>query len=127
MAAKRKKEPGPREYFLNNGAKEKGPYSFEQLESKPLGKETLVWYEGLENWTLASELRELRKKIKPIQNCTICNNSGMVKSSNKTYPFNIFFRSDKKKEQPIELQDQLKVTFESLVVKKRIKAFRCGI
>ena len=48
-----------KKYFYSNDNQENGPYSFEELKNKNIKKETLIWYEGLENWTQASELFEM--------------------------------------------------------------------
>jgi hypothetical protein len=59
-----------RQYYIHDGQGEKGPFDVEQLKSKSLKKETPVWHEGLENWTMAGDVDELqelfsRKTIPP--------------------------------------------------------------
>lgn len=49
-----------RQYFIHNGQNEEGPFDIEQLKLQPLKKETPIWYEGLENWTTASEIEEIK-------------------------------------------------------------------
>ena len=53
-------------YFLKNRFRY-GPVKFEDLKSKDIKKDTLVWYEGLKDWTKAGEIKELKElfKVKP--------------------------------------------------------------
>lgn len=53
-------------YFLKNRFRY-GPVKFEELKSKDIKKDTLVWYEGLKDWTKAEEIKELKElfKVKP--------------------------------------------------------------
>lgn len=50
-----------RHYYIHDGQMEKGPFDFEELKSQSLGKETPVWYEGLESWAKAENLDELKE------------------------------------------------------------------
>jgi hypothetical protein len=58
-----------RKYFVHDGQNEKGPYTIEDLSSEDITAETPVWYEGLESWTIAGNVNELKslfiKKITP--------------------------------------------------------------
>lgn len=45
-------------YFYILDGKRIGPLSFEQIKATDISEETLVWYEGLENWQPAGELEE---------------------------------------------------------------------
>ena len=53
-------------YYLKNRFRY-GPVKFEELKSKDIKKDTLVWYEGLKDWTKAGEIKELKElfKVKP--------------------------------------------------------------
>lgn len=51
-------------YYLIIDAKQNGPYSFEELKNLSFKKETLVWYDGLDNWTRAEDLDELNEYVK---------------------------------------------------------------
>ena len=46
-------------YFYSDGEKENGPFTFEQLKNENIKKETLIWFEGLDDWKPAMEIREL--------------------------------------------------------------------
>ena len=46
-------------YFYSDGEKQKGPFTFEQLKNENIEKETLIWFEGLDDWKPAKDIREL--------------------------------------------------------------------
>jgi len=46
-------------YFYSDGEKQNGPFTFEQLKNENIEKETLIWFEGLDDWKHAKEIREL--------------------------------------------------------------------
>ena len=46
-------------YFYSNDNQKNGPYSFEELKNENIKQETLIWYEGLNDWTKASDLNEM--------------------------------------------------------------------
>lgn len=50
-------------YYLKNRFRY-GPVKFEDLKSKDIKKDTLVWYEGLKDWTKAEEIKELKELFK---------------------------------------------------------------
>src|SRR5665213_1716347 len=58
-----------RKYFVHDSQKEKGPFTIEELSSENITAETPVWYEGLESWTMAGNVNELKslfiKKVAP--------------------------------------------------------------
>ncbi|WP_116789251.1 DUF4339 domain-containing protein [Flavobacterium psychrotrophum] len=39
-----------KQYFTYLNGEQAGPFSFEQLKSKNLYRDTLVWFEGLAEW-----------------------------------------------------------------------------
>ncbi|MCQ2286557.1 MAG: GYF domain-containing protein [Bacteroidales bacterium] len=45
-------------YYIKN-QKQKGPYSLTKLRKQGIKRDTLIWYEGLDNWTIAENLEEL--------------------------------------------------------------------
>lgn len=52
-----------KKYFIHNGQSEIGPFDFEQLKTMQLKNETPVWFEGLQNWTTANNIDELKTII----------------------------------------------------------------
>jgi hypothetical protein len=51
-----------KKYFYSDGKEKFGPLGFEELKKENILNETLIWYEGLDSWTPAKEIDE----IKPI-------------------------------------------------------------
>lgn len=49
-----------RKYFIHNGETENGPFDIEQLKSMQIKSETPIWYEGMQNWTVAGNVEELK-------------------------------------------------------------------
>lgn len=47
-------------YYSNNGGENEGPFTLEELKSKPTLKETLVWTKGMEKWQPAHTFPELQ-------------------------------------------------------------------
>ena len=48
------------EYFIYKDNKQQGPFTVEQLAGMGLRSETLVWREGMEQWTPAWQVEELK-------------------------------------------------------------------
>jgi hypothetical protein len=55
-----------RKYFIHNGQSEVGPFDFEQLKTMQLKNETPIWFEGLQNWTTANNIEELKSILNSI-------------------------------------------------------------
>lgn len=49
-----------KKYFLHNGTEQQGPFDAADLKAKNINKSTPVWYEGLDNWTTADKIDELK-------------------------------------------------------------------
>lgn len=54
-----------RKYYIHNGTEQLGPFGFEELRLKGVNRNTPVWYEGLEKWTVIGNVRELESLISP--------------------------------------------------------------
>jgi hypothetical protein len=48
-----------KEYFYFDEEERHGPLKLDELLKKKISKETLIWFEGLKNWTPAHEINEL--------------------------------------------------------------------
>ncbi|MBL7902991.1 MAG: DUF4339 domain-containing protein [Bacteroidia bacterium] len=48
-------------YFLHNGTEQQGPFDIEDLKTKNINKKTPIWHEGLENWTTADKIGDLKE------------------------------------------------------------------
>jgi hypothetical protein len=55
-------------YYIVENGKKSGPFSIEELKTKNIKTDTLVWYEGLDNWKKAKEIEKLRIIIKKKKN-----------------------------------------------------------
>lgn len=55
-----------RNYFLHNGIEQLGPFTIEELKIKGINSKTSIWYEGLENWTTADKIDELKSIIQQL-------------------------------------------------------------
>jgi uncharacterized membrane protein YhaH (DUF805 family) len=56
-----KKKQNMKKYFYSNDNKKNGPYSFEELKNENIKKETLIWFEGLDDWTKAENVLEIKE------------------------------------------------------------------
>lgn len=56
-----------RQYFLHNGTSEEGPFTLEQLKERNIQPDTLIWFEGLQEWVAANTADDLKPlfSIKP--------------------------------------------------------------
>jgi len=57
-----------KKYFYSDGEEKFGPFSMEELRNENITKDTLIWFEGLEDWVQAkaiSEFEEIFKLIPP--------------------------------------------------------------
>jgi len=48
-----------KQYYYSDGQERFGPFSLEELRTKPIKKDTLVWHDELDEWREAGELPEL--------------------------------------------------------------------
>ena len=96
-----------KEYFYLEGNDQKGPFTLEEIKSKGLSNETLVWFDGIDNWTSLINVPELNTILKksppppPIDNQSIKNKlaegitSQPKEHANNDLPTNIFKPSRK--------------------------------
>jgi len=55
-----------KQYYYTDGQNQFGPFNIDELKTKEITKETLVWYEGIDSWTKAGEITELAAFFKSI-------------------------------------------------------------
>lgn len=54
------------QYYLHDGRDQYGPFTLDELRSHSLLKsDTLIWHEGITDWTKANQLDELKEFLKP--------------------------------------------------------------
>jgi hypothetical protein len=49
-----------KKYYLYNGARQYGPFSYAELKHQHLLRDTPIWYEGLNEWVTAGSVVELQ-------------------------------------------------------------------
>lgn len=49
-----------KKYFYSDGKEKYGPLSLDELKQNDITKETLIWFEGLDDWAPAGELDEMK-------------------------------------------------------------------
>lgn len=54
-----------KKFYIMNGQNQEGPFDIEQLKLLNIKKDTPVWYEGIQNWTTAEKVENL-KSILPL-------------------------------------------------------------
>lgn len=54
-----------KKYFIQGGNGQTGPFDIDDLKIKKLSKTTPVWYEGLNEWTTAEKIDELKPLFHP--------------------------------------------------------------
>ena len=55
------------EYFIiDNNGQQAGPFSQDQLVQKAISPETLVWKQGMADWTPAWKVEELRTVLEAV-------------------------------------------------------------
>ena len=52
-----------KQYYIHLNQQE-GPFSLEELRAKNISPDTPVWYEGLNDWSIAGKIPELRSVVK---------------------------------------------------------------
>ena len=48
-----------KKYFYTDGQRQFGPFTLEELRAQSISRDTRVWFQGLENWTVAGQVPEL--------------------------------------------------------------------
>jgi hypothetical protein len=49
-----------KKYFYSNGQDKEGPFSIEELKIEDIKPDTLIWYEGLDDWTPAIDIEQVK-------------------------------------------------------------------
>lgn len=53
-------------FFIHKDDQQQGPFSVTELRNLKITRETMVWFEGAEHWTKASEIDELNNLFKSV-------------------------------------------------------------
>ena len=49
-----------KKYFYSDGKEKHGPLTLDELKQEDISKETLIWFEGIDDWKLAGDLDEMK-------------------------------------------------------------------
>ena len=55
-----------KKYYLLKDGNKKGPFGLNELKTKPLSIDMLVWYKGLSDWLEIKEIPELNELLKDV-------------------------------------------------------------
>lgn len=47
-------------YYTHTGEEQQGPYDLEELKAKKITKQTMIWFEGIDEWKKAGDIPELQ-------------------------------------------------------------------
>jgi len=50
-----------KKYFYSDGKEKQGPLNFEELKQENISNDTLIWFKGLDDWTKAKYVLELKE------------------------------------------------------------------
>jgi hypothetical protein len=53
-----------KKFYIHNGTEQMGPFDVDELKARDIHSDTPIWHEGLENWTTASQVEELKNILK---------------------------------------------------------------
>ncbi len=53
-----------KKYFIHNGNNQESPFDIEELKLKGVSENTPIWYEGIDDWTTANNVDELKGVLK---------------------------------------------------------------
>ncbi len=53
-------------FYIHQNDQQQGPFSKDELKGLDISSETMVWFEGAENWTKAIEIENLKDIFKSI-------------------------------------------------------------
>lgn len=91
---------------------QQGPFSIEELKKKNLNKNTLVWFDDLENWEEARNIKELEK--------VLMKNPPPI-PTNAEKPIKVQAEITKKKERLINTSNEVAIAKETKSVFKQIR------
>ena len=60
-----------KKYYTHNSKEQSGPFTLEELAKENITTKTMIWYQGLADWTSAAQLEELKDVIQKKQAITL--------------------------------------------------------
>ncbi len=52
-----------KKYYIHDGSQEVGPFSVDELLLKGINGDTPIWYDGIQDWTIAGKVQEISSKL----------------------------------------------------------------
>ena len=49
-----------KKYYTHNGVSQEGPFTIDEIKAKQISRDAMIWYEGMETWTKAGDIEELK-------------------------------------------------------------------
>ena len=75
-------------FIIDNNGQQAGPFSMDQLVQKGISPETLVWKQGMADWTPAWKVEDLRAVLEAVEADKVNQNQGFNQNSNQSQGFN---------------------------------------
>lgn len=75
-------------FIIDNNGQQAGPFSMDQLVQKGISPETLVWKQGMADWTPAWKVEDLRAVLEAVEADKVNQNSNQNQGFNQSQGFN---------------------------------------
>ena len=75
-------------FIIDNNGQQAGPFSMDQLVQKGISPETLVWKQGMADWTPAWKVEDLRAVLEAVEADKVNQNSNQNQEFNQNHGFN---------------------------------------
>ena len=72
-------------FIIDNNGQQAGPFSMDQLVQKGISPETLVWKQGMADWTPAWKVEDLRAVLEAVEADKVNQNSNQNQGFNQEY------------------------------------------
>ena len=79
-------------FIIDNNGQQAGPFSMDQLVQKGISPETLVWKQGMADWTPAWKVEDLRAVLEAVEADQVNQNQGFNQNSNQDFNQNQGFQ-----------------------------------
>ena len=110
-----------KKYFWSDGKNKFGPFSPKELKKANISNETLIWFEGLDQWRLAKEIDELKPifELKPPPILSVEKNESIkpvIKGSSDSREVDAFESKSRPHKSPKKLNSTVKILYLSIAV-----------
>ena len=115
-----------KKYFYSNDNQKSGPYSFEELKNENIKKETLIWFEGLDDWTKAEYVLEI-KEILELSPPQIIPSEQNINTENESSNFKIEDEETDRQNIHTSISSKPSMFREAFLFKGRIRRMEYGL